>query len=131
MEDPLISTPEGSYSPRTNLSGMKILEQQIIRPADNLTQMEVTDEHGNPIKLTTNDGQDLQVSTFDGEHLQVTTPDGTIVPIELSLENGQTVSMTKSTDDFIVNLNIEANEKENEIINADESQVSFLFTDGG
>lgn len=104
---------------------MKILDQQIIRPADNLiTQMEVTDEHGNPIKLTTNDGQDLQVSTFDGEHLQVTTPDGTIVPIELSLENGQTVSMTKSTDDFIVNLNIEANEKENDIINADESQVS-------
>lgn len=33
------------------------------------------------------------MSTFDGESLQVTTDNGTIIPIQLSVENGKAVAV--------------------------------------
>lgn len=51
------------------------------------------DEDGNPIYYTTQTGEQLRVSTYDGESLQVTTNNGTIIPIQLSVENGKAVAV--------------------------------------
>lgn len=54
---------------------------------------QVQDEEGNPIYYTTQAGEQLRVSTYDGESLQVTTDNGTIIPIQLSVENGKAVAV--------------------------------------
>lgn len=62
------------------------------------SQLQVTDEDGNPINFTTKDGHELRVTTYDGEQLQVTTPDGTIIPVELNIENGQAIAVEKTNN---------------------------------
>lgn len=54
----------------------------------------MTDQDGNPISLTTSDGQQIKVVTStdgDQQNIQGLLPDGTLVPINLTLQDGKAV----------------------------------------
>ncbi|XP_017769673.1 PREDICTED: zinc finger protein 271-like [Nicrophorus vespilloides] len=123
-----------------------IFEEDDLIPQENANEMSIDvqlqqliDTEGNAINLTTSDGQQIKVVTTIGAEepcIQGLLPDGTLVPINLTMQDGKPISaempLKNKTDslltDDLLQENIQLLEDDNQKLQ--EDKIQFLTEDG-